>query len=65
MPRKSLEASLFAVQVASGMKSGVNFNQAFLWNVGTCRFNVKGEAQAEDLCKSESTEVKHRGGMGS
>ena len=27
--------------------------QALVWNVGTCRFDVKGEAQAENLQESE------------
>jgi hypothetical protein len=27
---------------------GVNLNQALVWNVGTCRSDVKGETQVED-----------------
>ena len=29
-------------------KGGVNLNQAFVRNVGSCRPDVKGEAQVED-----------------
>jgi hypothetical protein len=29
-------------------KGGVNLIQAFVWNVGTCRPDGKGEAQVED-----------------
>jgi hypothetical protein len=31
-------------------------------NVGTCRSDAKGEAQADRLGKSESTDAEHRGG---
>jgi len=27
----------------------MNLTQAFVWNVGTCRLDDKGEAQAENL----------------
>ncbi len=43
-------------------RGGVNFALGFMWNAGTCRFNVKGETQAGNPCKSLSTDVKHRGG---
>jgi hypothetical protein len=33
-----------------------------VWNVGTCRLNVKGEIQVSDPHKNESTDVRHRGG---
>lgn len=36
--------------------------QAFIRNAGTSRFDVKGEAQVEDLHKRASTEAKHWGG---
>jgi len=26
----------------------MNLNQAFVWNVGSCRSDVKGEIQVED-----------------
>jgi hypothetical protein len=38
---------------------GVNPDQALLWNAGTCRSNVKGEAQVGDPCEGESTDVEH------
>ena len=41
---------------------GVNPDQALLWNAGTCRSAVKGEAQAGDPCKGKSTDVEHRDG---
>lgn len=34
-------------------KEGVNLTQAFVWNVGTCRLDDKGETQAETLQESE------------
>ena len=36
--------------------------QALVRNVGTCRPDAKGEAQADSLRKGESTDVGHRGG---
>lgn len=36
--------------------------QALVGNVGTCRPDAKGEAQAEGLRKDESTNAGHRGG---
>ena len=41
---------------------GVNPDQALLWNAGTCRSNVKGEAQVGDPCKGKSTDGEHRDG---
>ena len=43
-------------------KSGVNLNQALVWNVGTCRPDAKGEAQMRGPHKGESTDAGHRGG---
>ena len=37
--------------------------QALARNVGTCRPDVKGEAQADNFRKSESTNAGHRGGV--
>ena len=34
-------------------REGVNLTQAFVWNMGTCCFNGKGETQAEILQESE------------
>jgi hypothetical protein len=39
----------------------MNLSQAFMKNVGTCRFDVKGEDEAE-APQVESTDAKHRGG---
>jgi len=41
---------------------GVNPDQALLWNAGTCRPDVKGEAQAGNPRKGESTDAGHRDG---
>ena len=35
---------------------------ALVWNVGTCRSDVKGEIQLE-AHKDESTDAEHRGGL--
>ena len=40
----------------------MNPDQALLWNVGTCRPDVKGEVQAGDPRKGESTDAGHRDG---
>ena len=63
--------------VASGMSSGgalepgpsgtrlgggVNPDQALLRNAGTCRPDVKGEAQVGSPRESQSTDAGHRGG---
>ena len=37
--------------------------QALVRNIGTCRPDVKGEAQADSLRKSQSTDAGHRGGV--
>ena len=37
--------------------------QALVRNSGTCRPDAKGEAQADRLRKSESTDAGHRGGV--
>jgi hypothetical protein len=44
-------------------EGGVTLIQALVRNVGTCRPDAKGEAQAEGLRKSERTEAGHRGGV--
>jgi hypothetical protein len=43
-------------------KGGVSPIQALMWNVRTCRSDVKGRAQAEGLRESASTDAEHRGG---
>ena len=42
-------------------EGGVNLIQAFMYNVGTCRPDVKEEIHVEDH-KNESTDAGHRGG---
>jgi hypothetical protein len=44
-------------------KDGVNSMQASKWNLGTCRSDVKREAQEPKL-KCESIDAEHRGGAG-
>jgi hypothetical protein len=41
---------------------GVNLDQALLWNAGTCRSDVKGEAQVGDPREGKSTDARHRDG---
>ena len=41
---------------------GVNPDQALSWNAGTCRPDVKGEAQAGSPREGESTDAGHRDG---
>jgi len=41
---------------------GVNSDQALLRNAGTCRPDVKGDVQAGDPRKGQSTDAGHRGG---
>jgi hypothetical protein len=36
--------------------------EALIWNIGTCRFDAKGEIQAENL-QELNTDAKHRGGL--
>ena len=36
--------------------------QALVRNVGTCRPDIKGEAQAESIREGESSNAGHRGG---
>jgi hypothetical protein len=43
-------------------EGGVTLHQAFVWNAGTCRSDVKGETQAGGPCEGEITEAGHRGG---
>ena len=43
------------------LEGGVNLDQAFLRNVGTCRFDVKGASQTGDPRQTLSTKAKHRG----
>jgi hypothetical protein len=40
----------------------VNLNQAFVWNVGTCRSDAKRETQVGSTHEGESTDAGHGGG---
>ncbi len=44
-------------------KGGVNLNQAFVWNVGTCGPDDKGETQVRGPHEGESTDAGRRGGI--
>lgn len=44
-------------------EGGVTLIQALVRNVGTCRPDAKGEAQADSLRKGQSTDAGHRGGV--
>lgn len=44
-------------------EGGVILIQAWVRNVGTCRADAKGEAQAGDPRKRLSTNAAHRGGV--
>jgi hypothetical protein len=44
-------------------EGGVTLIQAQVRNVGTCRPDAKEEIQADSLCKAESTDAGHRGGV--
>ncbi len=44
-------------------EGGVTPAQASMRNVGTCRRDAKGDAQAGEPCKSQSTDARHRGGV--
>ena len=41
---------------------GMTLSQALVGNLGTCRSDVKGEAQADSLRESQSTNAEHRDG---
>lgn len=43
-------------------RGGVSLIQAFMWNVGTCRFAAKGRIQVGSTDENASTDTKHRGG---
>ena len=43
-------------------RGSVKLVQAFMWNMGTCRPDVKGEIQVGSPHKDESTDAGHRGG---
>ncbi len=43
-------------------EGGASLDQAFTWNVGTCRCDAKGDIQAGGPRKDQSTDAQHRGG---
>src|ERR1700686_1133179 len=61
-PGTSLGGALKPGPSGIRLGGGVNSDQALLWNAGTCRSNVKGEAQVGDPCKGKSTDVERRDG---
>ena len=42
-------------------RGSMTYTEAFTWNMGTCRLNVKGKLKWPSH-KSESTKVRHGGG---
>ena len=40
----------------------MNYMEALVWNIGSSRFDVKGEIQAENL-QELNTDAKHCGGL--
>ncbi|MDO8654819.1 MAG: hypothetical protein Q7R48_00045 [bacterium] len=61
-PAKKIERYLAYCSVGVRHEGGMILAQALARNVGTCRPDVKGEAQVEIIRKSESTNAGHRGG---
>jgi hypothetical protein len=61
-PEISLGGALKPGPSGIRLGGGVNPDQALLRNAGTCRSNVKGEAQVGDPRKGKSTDVEHRDG---
>ena len=64
-PGKSSDGALEPGPSGIRLGGGVNLDQALLWNAGTCRPDVKGEAQAGEPRKGESTDAGHRDGAAS
>ncbi len=44
-------------------KSGMDLIEAFVWNVGSCRPDAKGETQGGGPTQGESTNAGHSGGV--
>lgn len=61
-PGKSLGGALEPGPDGIRLGGGVTLDQALLWNAGTCRPDAKGEVQAGDPRKGESTDAGHRDG---
>jgi hypothetical protein len=43
-------------------EGGVTLHLAFVWNVGTCRLDAKGDIQMGSTHEDESTDARRRGG---
>ncbi len=61
-PGRSSGGALRPGSSGARLGGGVNPDQALLWNVGTCRPDVKGDARAGGPREGQSTEAGHRGG---
>ncbi len=61
LSRDQRRRCLFAVGVTSGIEAASAWSQAQTRNLGTCRPDAKGEAQAAHR-KGQSTDAGHRGG---
>jgi hypothetical protein len=62
-PVKKVEGQPVYCSTGVRHEGGVISMEALVRNVGTCRRDAKGEAQADSLCKSERTDARHRGGV--
>ena len=58
----SLGEILLTAQAAPGVEAARTWSAALMWNVGTCRRDVKGEIQEGGPLKGESTDARHGGG---
>ena len=61
-PGMSLGGALEPGPSGIRLGGGVNPDQALLWNAGTCRSDVKGEAQVGNPREGKSTDAGHRDG---
>ena len=57
-----VEASTVECLAGIWHTGGVNHCQALVRNEGTCRSDVKGDAQLDSLREGQSTDAEHRGG---
>jgi len=48
VPQDKFKGNLLTAWATSGNKGSANLIQALVWNVGTCRSDVKGEIQVEE-----------------
>jgi len=61
VPGEVQEARVFCLDDVR-LEGGVTLDQAHIWNMGTCRPDVKGDTRAGDPRKGQSTDAGHRGG---